>query len=106
METKINILVTGAKGQLGMCVQQAALQYPHINFYFTDSASLNITDALSVNSFFKEINNISNAIIIVICESPAKPESILSIKLFIAVLVICRIPRISIVRIIKGKEKL
>ena len=54
METKINILVTGAKGQLGMCVQQAALQYPHINFYFTDSASLNITDALSVNSFFKE----------------------------------------------------
>lgn len=49
-----NILVTGAKGQLGLALQSIAAQYPDFNLLYTDREELDITDAAAVNEFFEK----------------------------------------------------
>ena len=57
----MNILVTGADGQLGNCIRNAAGNSKD-NYIFTDVAELDITDAEAVDAFVKEndINVIVN----------------------------------------------
>ena len=47
-----NILVTGAKGQLGQALQSIAAQYPEFNLLYTDREELDITDEAAVDAFF------------------------------------------------------
>ena len=58
----LNLLVTGAKGQLGSELQALSKEYDY-NFYFTDRESLDITDISKVQNFIEEnkINCIINA---------------------------------------------
>ena len=58
----LNLLVTGAKGQLGSELQSLSNEYNY-NFYFTDRESLDITDISKVQNFIEEnkINCIINA---------------------------------------------
>ena len=49
----INVLVTGAKGQLGSELQALSKEYNY-NFYFTDRESLDITDINKVQTFIEE----------------------------------------------------
>ncbi|MGB5820718.1 MAG: dTDP-4-dehydrorhamnose reductase [Saonia sp.] len=50
----MNILVTGASGQLGKCIQGLAQEHSDLIFSFTDIPELDITDENSVNSYFEE----------------------------------------------------
>ena len=50
------ILVTGANGQLGQCIQKKASQYPNLKFVFKDSRQLDITDVDNVHSVFDSGN--------------------------------------------------
>lgn len=45
----MNVLVTGANGQLGNCIRNAAVRSSKDNYIFTDVAELDITDANAVN---------------------------------------------------------
>ncbi|MGY0391261.1 dTDP-4-dehydrorhamnose reductase [Bizionia sp. KMM 8389] len=47
----INILVTGGQGQLAQCIKD--VEAPNCNFIYTDSGSLDITNAEKVQAFFK-----------------------------------------------------
>ena len=49
----MNILVTGANGQLGNCIRNAAKDSNH-NYIFTDVAELDITDAEAVKKAVKD----------------------------------------------------
>lgn len=51
----MNILVTGANGQLGNCIRNAAEGSPN-NYVFTDVAELDITDADAVEKAVKDNN--------------------------------------------------
>ncbi len=53
-----NILVTGAYGQLGKCIQKIHKTYPKLSFIFTTSKTLNIADKNSVERVFQ--NNTFN----------------------------------------------
>lgn len=55
------VLLTGADGQLGQCIQYIAKQYPQLQFTFTNKQQLDITDADVVQKFFKE-NGFSHVI--------------------------------------------
>ncbi|WDT68383.1 dTDP-4-dehydrorhamnose reductase [Cloacibacterium sp. TD35] len=46
------ILVTGANGQLGQCLQKISSQFEEFEFIFTDSETLDITNKEKVNDFF------------------------------------------------------
>jgi dTDP-4-dehydrorhamnose reductase len=46
------LLITGAHGQLGQCLQALAADYPAYSFLHTDAQDLDITDRKSVMSFF------------------------------------------------------
>lgn len=46
------ILVTGANGQLGQCLQKISPQFEEFEFIFTDSETLDITNKEEVNDFF------------------------------------------------------
>lgn len=46
------ILVTGANGQLGQCLQKISSQFEDFEFIFTDSETLDITNKEEVNDFF------------------------------------------------------
>lgn len=48
-----NILVTGANGQLGMCIRDAVHRFPHLHFHFADRKVVDVTQASSVEAFFK-----------------------------------------------------
>ncbi|MBX2903404.1 MAG: dTDP-4-dehydrorhamnose reductase [Chitinophagales bacterium] len=48
----MNILVTGANGQLGSEIKLLASSFAIHNFFFTTSADLDITDAAAVATFF------------------------------------------------------
>ena len=48
-----NILVTGAKGQLGQEFQQLEKNFPSLNFLFVSKNELSIADENAVNTFFK-----------------------------------------------------
>ena len=51
----LNILVTGANGQLGNCIRKSS-QTSSDNYIFTDVAELDITDAASVKKAVREQN--------------------------------------------------
>ena len=48
------VLVTGAKGQLGQCLQKIAPNYKELTFVFKNSKDLDITNKDQMNSFFAE----------------------------------------------------
>lgn len=50
------ILVTGANGQLGLCLQELSVLCPAIKFVFSSSKDLDITNKEAVNSVFKKVN--------------------------------------------------
>lgn len=50
----MKILVPGANGQVGQSIRQLADGYPDWDFYFANSAELDITDRKAVDSFFKD----------------------------------------------------
>ncbi|MEQ8238240.1 MAG: dTDP-4-dehydrorhamnose reductase [Cyclobacteriaceae bacterium] len=47
----MNILITGAHGQLGSELQDLATEHADLKFFFTDVADLDITDQTTVDSF-------------------------------------------------------
>jgi dTDP-4-dehydrorhamnose reductase len=49
----MNILVTGAKGQLGKCIKDAAANYPEYDFLFATRELLNIESEKSISNIFK-----------------------------------------------------
>ena len=49
----MNILVTGAKGQLGKCIKDAAANYPEYDFLFATRELLNIESEKSISNVFK-----------------------------------------------------
>lgn len=49
----MKVLVTGANGQLGKCLQKHSKLYPEIEFLFETSQTLNITSEEALVSFFK-----------------------------------------------------
>ncbi len=51
----MDILVTGANGQVGSELQFLANQFPSFKFHFTDVAELNITDEKAINELFAKI---------------------------------------------------
>ena len=51
-----NILVTGAKGQLGQALQSISDRYPDFSLLITDREELDITNAAAVNDFFEQNN--------------------------------------------------
>lgn len=55
------ILVTGAKGQLGSCLKDIHLNYPSYKFYFTDYEELDICSEESINEFLDK-HNISSIV--------------------------------------------
>lgn len=59
---KVNILVTGANGQLGSEIQKIAGDFPNFNFVFTDVDTLDITDYESLDVYYskQQINYIIN----------------------------------------------
>lgn len=48
----MNILVTGANGQVGSELQTLAAQYPSFSFVFVDREQLDITNFDAVQAFF------------------------------------------------------
>ena len=50
----MNILVTGANGQLGSEIKELSLSYPNFRFFFEDSKSLDITNADLVDNFIEK----------------------------------------------------
>tara|TARA_R110000868_G_scaffold205840_2_gene454471 strand:+ start:2844 stop:3620 length:777 start_codon:yes stop_codon:yes gene_type:complete len=52
----INVLVTGASGQLGRTIQELGVNYPEIDFIFKNSKELDITNNTYVNNVFEEGN--------------------------------------------------
>lgn len=55
------VLITGADGQLGQCIQHIANKYPQIHFTFVNKKQLDITDVEAVKFFFKR-NSFTHAI--------------------------------------------
>jgi len=55
------ILVTGANGQLGRCIRDAAADYPDFEFVFVSKEELDIENIASLKDFFGK-NNFSNCI--------------------------------------------
>jgi dTDP-4-dehydrorhamnose reductase len=51
---KKKILVTGSNGQLGSEIKTLAQKHPTFDFVFTNSKTLDITNASTVTNFFKE----------------------------------------------------
>jgi dTDP-4-dehydrorhamnose reductase len=50
----MNVLVTGAYGQLGSEINKVSKDYSQCEFIFTDADSLDITDEAAVSSFFNQ----------------------------------------------------
>ncbi|MBC8755352.1 dTDP-4-dehydrorhamnose reductase [Kordia sp. YSTF-M3] len=46
------VLVTGANGQLGQCIQKIQNQHSGINFHFKSSSELDITNREAINDYF------------------------------------------------------
>ncbi|GAA3588418.1 dTDP-4-dehydrorhamnose reductase [Flavivirga amylovorans] len=49
----IKVLVTGANGQLGKCIQDVAKEHNGLSFVFTDYLELDICNEKAVNDFFQ-----------------------------------------------------
>ena len=50
----MKVLVTGAHGQLGQCLQKQAEKYPEIRFLFESSQTLDITSEETLSRFFNQ----------------------------------------------------
>lgn len=50
------ILITGANGQLGQCLQKISTKFQEFDFFFTDYDTLDITNKEAVNHFFWQNN--------------------------------------------------
>ena len=50
------VLVTGAEGQLGKCIQKIAGNFPNLKCFFKDSSALDITNEEEVNTVFDQTN--------------------------------------------------
>ena len=50
----MNILITGANGQLGNEIRVLSAEYPEHNYFFTDVQELDICDAPSVKAYVKD----------------------------------------------------
>src|SRR5690606_26028978 len=48
------ILVTGANGQLGRCIKDAAADFPELDFVFVSKEALDIENAGSLKDFFNK----------------------------------------------------
>ena len=48
------VLVTGANGQLGQCIQKIHNQFPDISFHFKSSSELDITNSNAINDYFSK----------------------------------------------------
>lgn len=75
----INLLITGASGQLGTEIQMLASLYPHYTFFFTHQNELDISNNIQLNQFLTQ-NKIH---VIINCAAytavdKAETESILS----------------------------
>jgi len=57
----MNILITGANGQLGNELRKTSNSYLNYRFFFTDVAELDITDPDAINGFFEK-NSIQTVI--------------------------------------------
>lgn len=57
----INVLVTGSKGQLALCIKDVVEETPKMRIIYTDIEELDITDSEKVKTFFKE-HSISHCI--------------------------------------------
>lgn len=51
----IKILVTGAKGQVGQCLQSISHEYDGVEFFFFDSSQLDITNEVSIDEVFSKV---------------------------------------------------
>ena len=49
----MKILITGAKGQLGKCIKDAAANYPEFDFLFASRELLNIESEKSISNIFE-----------------------------------------------------
>ncbi|MCH9659599.1 MAG: dTDP-4-dehydrorhamnose reductase [Bacteroidetes bacterium] len=47
------VLLTGAHGQLGQCIGDAALEFPELNLFYADKSQLDITSAVSLKELFE-----------------------------------------------------
>jgi dTDP-4-dehydrorhamnose reductase len=50
----LNILVTGAKGQLGLSIKKLSQQFPNLSFVYTDAETLDITNPEAIASYFNQ----------------------------------------------------
>ena len=50
------VLVTGANGQLGQCLQKIAPQFKNLQFTFKNSKDLDITNPLSIKKTFELVD--------------------------------------------------
>ncbi|HLV93043.1 MAG TPA: dTDP-4-dehydrorhamnose reductase [Aequorivita sp.] len=50
------ILITGANGQLGSCIKDAAAKFPDLEFVFVSKGELDIEDTEALNHYFKKSN--------------------------------------------------
>ncbi len=51
-KTQIQVLVTGASGQLGQCIKKVENDYPDLNIHFADSKELDITKKNKIKDLF------------------------------------------------------
>lgn len=58
---KAKILITGADGQLGKCIQDASQDFPDFQYVFVSKKKLDITDVEQLDHFLKE-NNFTHCI--------------------------------------------
>ena len=49
---RLKLLITGANGQLGRCLQDLAVKYPNYQFHFKTSKELDITKKNQINKLF------------------------------------------------------
>src|SRR5690554_2195985 len=54
MTSKKKILVTGANGQLGMCIKDASVNFPEFDFVFASKEELDILDESSIVTLFRK----------------------------------------------------
>lgn len=52
----IKILVTGAAGQVGQCLQTITKEYSGVDFFFFDSTQLDITNEVSIDEVFSKVH--------------------------------------------------